>query len=254
MFKTIFTNQTVRLFFIILLFSVPVSVFLVLYISRSDTDKSKKTDILDKSRYNTEIAKEAVRRQSILNGSNKTDNISDDLESVLDDLSPSTKNADNDQSVFFKDNTFPVDDKMFVSTEDQLKARREHLKKRDELDTRLLEGSKKRRLLADAIIGVADGEIDFMLSVLNTMTPEQMKYAREESLKVFPRDQVEELFNDLSNGPKKSSDEIKQDARNLLKSLELYKIAKREIDIEYHQLLTEMSEFYGYDFFNISNP
>ena len=256
MFKKLFRNETVRLFFFIFAFMLPVTFVLLLYNPKFETQQPEKRQENDTARKMKSSAK-AQREKMIVaddNRYNPTDPSEDIIVKDDKDTRPDAykrKETEQEDGIHIPGSTGM--DQPEQLTDAEKKALDEHIKKRSELENRLLDSSKKERLLAQALMDIADGEIELMLSIFNTMTPEQRKSARAEALKIFPRGDVESLFNDLDNTPKKNSDQIKSDARKLLSSLEAYRIAQRELDVEHNQLLTEMSEFYNYDFFNIPN-
>ena len=120
------------------------------------------------------------------------------------------------------------------------KKRRKWELRRDALDKRFLENSRKSSALSKAVIASADAELDAMLSLYALMSPEQLEYARQEALKMLPAEKVEAFFDDLANHrTTKTPEQLTKDAQDILKSREAHEIVDREIRVEREQINLE---------------
>lgn len=84
-----------------------------------------------------------------------------------------------------------------------------------------------------------------MLSLFKTLSPEQLKYAKEYALNSFPPEEVNELFDAISNADTKTLEEIGSDADSILMSDAAAEIIRREIKIESEAIRQEYIAIYG---------
>ena len=95
-------------------------------------------------------------------------------------------------------------------------------------------------------------EYAVMLSLFKTLSPEQLKYAKEYALKEFPSKEVNELFDAIDSTSSKSLEEIGEAADAVLISDAAADIIRREISIESESLRQEYIDIYGIDHFEKS--
>ena len=95
-------------------------------------------------------------------------------------------------------------------------------------------------------------EYAVMLSLFKTLSPEQLKYAKEYALKEFPSKEVNELFDAIDSTSSKSLEEIGEAADAVLISDAAADIIRREISIESESLRQEYIDIYGIDHYEKS--
>ena len=111
------------------------------------------------------------------------------------------------------------------------------------LDQRLIAAAEKLGALVDIRLKNVDDELQAMLDVYALMSPEQLKYARQEALKSLPVEDVDAFFDDVANYASiKTPEQIAQNAKDILTSRDSYRIARREIDIEFEQIRQALDE------------
>ena len=110
-------------------------------------------------------------------------------------------------------------------------------------DKRYFKYRDKFSAFIDARLADADAELSITLSVYSMMSPEQLKYAREEALKNMDAEKVEAFFDDLANHRRTTTPEaLTQEAQDILKSRESHDLLRRELAVEQQQLALERDE------------
>ena len=72
-----------------------------------------------------------------------------------------------------------------------------------------------------------------MLAVFKLMLEEQLEEMRQQLLKTEPADEVNAFFDDLANhSSTKTPEQIALDAEDILKSREVNRAARRELQVE----------------------
>ena len=108
---------------------------------------------------------------------------------------------------------------------------------------RIIEHGKRRSALTDVLLDSSKAERSVILSLFADLTPEQLSYARDVALETLPAAKVNVLLNDLEKfGEVKSLDQLSQDAEDILLSREAWKIAKREMAVEWEGFKEEGEE------------
>ena len=101
------------------------------------------------------------------------------------------------------------------------------------------------KLLAHVEASVATGheKLSARLAALSLLSPEQLDYARQALLKTQPADDVDALFHAIVTHPNTTTPKpLKRHVQKLLKSLEIYNIVERELDIEREAIRREREE------------
>lgn len=121
--------------------------------------------------------------------------------------------------------------------------------KRHEWELRRKEVRQRRSKNADQRINLAlastkrgDDERAIMLSVFKLMPEAQREQVRQELLQTEPADKVNAFFDDVANAPTKNHEQLQKDAKDILKSREAYRAARRELQIEREQIMLELEE------------
>lgn len=121
--------------------------------------------------------------------------------------------------------------------------------KRHEWELRRKEVRQRRSKNADQRINLAlastkrgDDERAMMLSVFKLMSEDQREQVRQELLETEPADKVNAFFDKVANAPTKTDEQLQKDAKDILKSREAYRAARRELQIEREQIQLELEE------------
>lgn len=114
--------------------------------------------------------------------------------------------------------------------------------RRKALSQRRSKNIKQTVALAELSSKAVDDELATMLSVFRLMSDEQLERMRQDLLKTDPADKINAFFDDLVNASTKTPEQIQRDAEEILKSREAYKAARRELQVEWEQIMLEDAE------------
>ena len=105
---------------------------------------------------------------------------------------------------------------------------------------------EKSRANTMASLAASEDESALMLKTWALLSPEQLKFARQEALKTHSAEDVDDFFNELDLSINTTKPErIHRDSQKLLDTHEAYKIVKRELAIEKEAILRERKELNG---------
>lgn len=116
-----------------------------------------------------------------------------------------------------------------------------------EYHQRLVELSERFDEALNLYLESADDEYALMLSLLKSLSPEQLKYTREELSKELPAGDVHSFFDDLEKGIDMTEAQITAEAEQILASRKTLDIVYRELAIEREELDQEGKALYGND-------
>ena len=120
-----------------------------------------------------------------------------------------------------------------------------HARKR-ELSQMMSEGGKKLLAQVDALLKPKKERLPAILSVFPMLSPEQLKYARENALKTMSAEDVEFLFNALAElSTTKTAEQVAEEVKGIITFREADDIIDWELDVAFEQYEQGMIELYG---------
>lgn len=115
-----------------------------------------------------------------------------------------------------------------------------------ELSQMMSEDVKKVLAQADALLKPKKERLPAILSVFPMLSPEQLKYARENALKTMSAEDVEFLFSALAEiSTTKTAEQVAEDVKGIITYRQAYDIINWELDVAFEQYKQGMRELYG---------
>lgn len=260
LFKDVLSRRTFtarEMLCVIIFFSVFVVTFIPTFLFLSErleeeNRREREARLREKrQRKDLDIRAEVQRRQ-LEKEKSEPSNASLEITGPADSLDgvPSTENAadvewspSGPHQGFQKQDTYAAAMAEEAAMKAAVRKRHEWNLQAKALDKELIAASKKIDALVRARLESGDAELKLMLDAFSLLSPEQLDYARREALKTLPPDKVDAFFNDLANhSSTKTAEQISQDAKDILRSREAYRIARREVDVEWEQIRQRIAE------------
>lgn len=245
----IFRNQRVRYILVILVVSIPISLFLgQRELERQDRIR-KESVKAQKAREEAATRAEYLRRKSIAeaNGTQQVSAPVDGIPPSVSEMTTDPTGATEHPALTHVENATDAGAGRYtegpykgMTYEEAIKLWNKQY--RDNWD-RQMEYGKKLKVLSSALVDSSRAERSVMLSLFADLTPEQLAYARKVALETMPAEKVDVFFKDLEKfGEVKSPEELSQEAEDILLSREAWKIADRELAVEREALRAEEQE------------
>ncbi|RKU36353.1 hypothetical protein C6496_13935 [Candidatus Poribacteria bacterium] len=115
-----------------------------------------------------------------------------------------------------------------------------------ELSKKMGENVKKVLAQTDALLKPKKERLPAILSVFPMLSPEQLKYARENALNSMPAEDVEFLFNALAEiSNTKTAEQVAEDVKGIITYRQAYDIINWELDVESEQIQQGRIKLYG---------
>lgn len=217
MSRKFFNKRRVISWIVFLVVFIPVYMYLVPY----DDFKKERRREADRHQYEEEVKAEVRRRQS---------------EKEKSDTGSETELAAA---------RFPGIAHDDLTPEQAEKHQEWHARSR-ELSEKMSEHTRRYLAQADALLKPKKERLPVILSVFPMLSPEQLKYARENALKTMPVEDVEFLFNALAEiSTTKTAEQVAEDVKGIITYRQAYDIINWERDVEFEQILQERRKLYG---------
>ena len=252
MFKDFFSNQPKSRIIVKLAVLIPL-VVLTLFLSDVYKDKRRREFDAKRQQELAEITAEAQRRHLAAKsqrGESQTERTGqfppvDRIKPSTTDMTPEPPSTEKKQSVELMTSGplkgMPVEDAKAFARQHLADSKAWH-RRRDELERRRHKNIDQTIALALASSNGVDDKLSTMLSVFKLMSDEQLEGLRKELLKTKPAEEVNALFDDLVRSSTKTPEQITRDAKEILKSREAYRAARRELQVESEQIQLEYAE------------
>lgn len=115
-----------------------------------------------------------------------------------------------------------------------------------ELSKKMSEYTRKISAQVDALLKPKKERLPAILSVFPMLSPEQLKYARENALNSMPAEDVKILFDAISEIPTtKTAEQVAEDVKGIITYRQAYDIINWELDVESEQIDQGIRELYG---------
>lgn len=217
MIRKIFNKKWVLFWIIFTVVFIPAYMYLIPY---DDFKKERRREV-DRHQYEKKVKVEVRRRQS---------------EKELSKTGSKTELADA---------RFPGIAHDDLTPEQAQKHQEWHARSR-ELSQMMSEDVKRVLAQADALLKPKKERLPAILSVFPMLSPEQLKYARENALKTMPAEDVEFLFSALAEiSTTKTAEQVAEDVKGIITYRQAYDIINWELDVAFEQYKQGMRELYG---------
>ncbi len=131
-------------------------------------------------------------------------------------------------------------------TPEQAQKHQEWHARERELSQMLMERTDKRIASARAMLKPKKERLPAILSVFPMLSPEQLKYARENALKTMPAEDVAFLFNALAEiSTTKTAEQVAEEVKGIITYREADDIIDWELDVAFEQIKQGQRELYG---------
>ncbi len=243
MIREFFNKRRVLSWIVFLVVFIPAYIYLVPY----DDFKKEQRREAKRHQYEEEVKAEVRRRQS----EKEKSKTGSETELVVDTPADSVNPSENTEPTQAQNGTdppiAPIAEGPFkgMTYIEAQKLPEWHTWNR-ELSKNRREHVKKVLAQADALLKPKKEELPAILSVFPMLSPEQLKYARENALKTMPAEDVEFLFNALAEiSTTKTAEQVAEDVKGIITFQVAYDIIDWELDVEFEQILQERRKLYG---------
>lgn len=247
-FSKVFTQET---FFWILTIAIaaPIFVFLYHYVDTRTERRQEAASEAEQQAIQSEVQRRRAEREKTGNGLISTPHVSPIV--PVDSTDPSTDRTST-KSVHVTELPQKISDvpsgrlpagPYEGMTPEEVKA---YEQRGTELDLRHEAVAQKLDDVLQVYLQLADDEASLMLSLFKSLSPQQLKRAREEALKTLPAADVNYFFDDIENkGIEKTDEQMTAESNQILSSQEALDIVYRELLIEYEEIDQKYKDHYG---------
>lgn len=124
----------------------------------------------------------------------------------------------------------------------EYKAQLDLIKRKRELSQKLIELGEREIELGELLIESVDNELSAMYSLFALMTPEQLKWAKEQVSKILPREDVEGFFDDVANAEPRTLEQIDKVIEDMLSFREFYNMMDKQLHEEFEVIKQEFAD------------
>lgn len=228
-------------------------VFLVVFIpaymlaTRYDDIKKERRREAEQHQHKEKVKAEVLRRQS----EKEKSDAGSETELVVDTPAESVNPSENTEPTQAQNGTdppiTPITEGPFkgMTYIEAQKLPEWHTLSR-ELSKKSAENIKKVLAQTDALLKSKKEKLPAILSVFPMLSPEQLKYARENALNSMPAEDVKILFDAISEiSTTKTAEQVAEDVKGIITYRQAYDIINWELDVESEQIDQGIRELYG---------
>ncbi len=236
----IFRNQRVRFFLVLIVVCIPISLLLSQRELKRQDRIRRESVKAQKAREEAATRAEYLRRKSIAeaNGTQQVSAPVDGIPPSASEMTTDTTGVPEDRALTPLENATDAGAARYTDGPYKGMTYEEAIKlwqvRNSAVTDRMIEHGKKSSALADVLLDSSKAERSVILSLFADLNPEQLAYAREIALETLPAEKVDVFLNAIEKyGEVKSLDQLSQEAEDILLSREAWKIADRELAVEW---------------------